>query len=140
MAASDLTVTVQVDGGLLAEDQATWDVLTSAFVTEVPHPERVELIITDRYEQIAGELAMLSPVRSNEEMTATDYRADKPDGALAVARTIPLPDNRVAVVAAAGLARVPKDLALRGVVHEAQHVRLCQNGDGAWGGASAGGL
>ena len=62
MAASDLTVTVQVDGGLLAEDQATWDVLTSAFVTEVPHPERVELIITDRYEQIAGELAMLSPL------------------------------------------------------------------------------
>ena len=82
MAASDLTVTVQVDGGLLAEDQATWDVLTSAFVTEVPDPERVELIITDRYEQIAGELAMLSPVRANEEMTATDYRADKPDGAL----------------------------------------------------------
>jgi len=130
MAASDLTVTVQVDGGLLAEDQATWDVLTSAFVTELPHPERVELIITDRYEQIAGELAMLSPVRSNEEMTATGYRADKPDGALAVARTIPLPDNRVAVVAAAGLARVPKGLALKGVVHEAQHVRLCQNGDG----------
>ena len=133
MAASDLTVTVQVDDGLLAEDQATWDVLTSAFVTEVLHPERVELIITDRYEQIAGELAMLSLVRANEEMTATDYRADKPDGALAVARTIPLPDNRVAVVAAAGLARVPKGLALKGVVHEAQHVRLCQNGDGAWG-------
>lgn len=133
MAASDLTVTVQVDGSLLAEDQATWDVLTSAFVAEVTHPERVELIITDRYEQIAGELAMLSPVRANEEMTATDYRAGKPDGALAIARTIPLPDNRVAVVAAAGLARVPQDLALKGVVHEAQHVRLCQNGDGAWG-------
>src|ERR1019366_8592013 len=40
MSASDLTVTVQVDGGLRAEDQATWDVLTSAFVTEVPHRER----------------------------------------------------------------------------------------------------
>jgi hypothetical protein len=57
-----LTATVLVDGGLLAEDQATWDVLTSVFVTEVPHPERGELIITDRNEQITGELAMLSPL------------------------------------------------------------------------------
>ena len=86
MAASDFTVTVQVDGGLLAEDQATWDVLTSAVVTGVSHPERVEVIITDRYQQIAGGLEMLSPVHANEETTATDYRADKPDGASAVVR------------------------------------------------------
>ena len=29
---------------------------------------------------------MLSPVHANEETTATDYRADKPDGASAVVR------------------------------------------------------
>jgi hypothetical protein len=133
MAASDLTVTVQVFGDLPAEDKATWDDLVSAFVDEVPHPERVELIITDRFEQIAGELAVLSPVRSNEEMTAADYRAGKPDGALAVARTIPLPDNRVAVVASAGLARAHKGLALTALIHEAQHVRLHQHGDAALG-------
>lgn len=133
MAKSELTVTVEVDGGLRPEDQTRWDVLASAFIREVPHPERVELIITDRYEQIAGELAVLSPVRMNEDMTATDYRASKPDGALAVARTIPLPGDRVAVVAGAGLARVHKSLALAAMVHEAQHVRLHQHGDEALG-------
>jgi hypothetical protein len=39
MAASELTVTAQVDGGLPVEDQATWGVLASAFVDEVPHQE-----------------------------------------------------------------------------------------------------
>lgn len=133
MAASGVTVTVRVNGGLSTKEESTWSALAFAFAGELAEAQQVELIITDEYERVAGELALLSPIRANEAMTATDYNATKPAGARAVARTIPLPNDCIAVVADARLARLSERVALAGVLHEAQHVRLQQNGDAAWG-------
>jgi hypothetical protein len=79
MAATELTVTCR-STVTSPPKTTTWEVIASALVGELPHPERAELIITDRYEQISGELAVLSQVRANEDMTTTDYRAGQPGG------------------------------------------------------------
>jgi len=97
----------------------------------LPKPQRVELIITDRYQQVAGEYEVRALHRANEGMTAADYRAGKPDGALAVARTIELPHDEVVVVVSSDLFRLDRALARRMLLHEAQHVRLIQHGDEA---------
>ncbi len=123
-----MTVAMQVSRALLPAEQALWDSLIPEFVREVPDPERVQLVITDRFEQIVGEYAVQSPTRSNT--TATDYRATKPDGALAVAKTIDLPDNEVVVVGA-GLIALGHQSVRRVLLHEAQHVRMHQHEDSA---------
>jgi hypothetical protein len=128
-----LTVIWRVTHTLAADDRAAWDSLIPAFTEELPHPERVELVITDQYRTVAGEYAVQSPTRANPSMTAADYQAVKADGAMAVAKTNELPGRSAAVVVSASLARLGHEIASRSLFHEAQHVRLLQDEDGAWG-------
>jgi hypothetical protein len=127
----NVTVAMQVSRALPPAEQAAWDSLTPEFAQEVPDPQRVQLVITDRYEQIAGAYAVQSSTRSNTTATAADYRAAKPDGAMAVAKTIDLPNDEVVVVASTGLIRLGHQSVRRVLLHEAQHVRLHQYGDSA---------
>jgi hypothetical protein len=60
------------------------------------------------------------------------YSATKVDGALAAAKTVELPDGKVAVVVPVQLLAMDHAVARRVLLHEAQHVRLMQNGDTAW--------
>lgn len=122
---------MQVSGAIPPAEQAVWDSLIPEFGQELPNPQRVRLVITDRYEQIAGAYAVLSPTRSNTTATAADYQAAKPDGAMAVAKTIDLPNDEVVVVASTVLTRLGHRSVRRTLLHEAQHVRLHQHGDSA---------
>jgi hypothetical protein len=122
---------MQVSRPLPPAEQAVWDSLTPEFGQEVPNPQRVQLVITDRYEQTAGAYAVQSPTRSNTRATAADYQAAKPDGAMAVAKTIDLPNDEVVVVASTVLTRLGHRSVRRTLLHEAQHVRLHQHGDSA---------
>ena len=97
----------------------------------MPNPQRVHLVITDLYQQVAGEYAVLSPTRSNTTATAADYQAAKPDGAMAVAKTIDLPNDEVVVVVSTGLIGLGHEGVRRTLLHEAQHVRMHQHGDTA---------
>jgi hypothetical protein len=133
MAQGKLTVTRRMTRSLPAVDQGAWDTLVLGFAGEVLHPEHVELVITDNYQAVAGEYSVQSPTRANPDMTADDYWAAKPDGAMAAAKTIELPAGKVAVVAAAGLVRLGQAVASRALLHEAQHVRLLQKGNSAYG-------
>jgi hypothetical protein len=131
--ADGLTVTWRMTGSLAASERAVWGSLIPRFPAELPHPEHVELVVTDQYEAVAGEYAVRSPVRANPDETAADYRAAKPDGAAAAARTVDLPEGEVAVIATAAMAKLGQERTWRLLLHEAQHVRLHQAGDGAWG-------
>jgi hypothetical protein len=128
-----LTVIWRMTHPLAAEDRAAWDSLIPAFTEELPHPERVELVITDQYRAVAGEYAVQSPTRANPGMTAADYQAVKVDGAMAAAKTNELPGGKATVVVNASLVRLGHERASRSLLHEAQHVRLLQDEDGAWG-------
>ena len=55
-----LTVIWRMTHPLAAEDRAAWDSLIPAFTEELPHPERVELVITDQYRAVAGEYAAVT--------------------------------------------------------------------------------
>jgi hypothetical protein len=122
---------MQVSRALPPAEQAVWDSLTPEFGQEVPNPQRVQLVVTDRYEQIAGAYAVQSPTRSNTTATAAVYQAAKPDGAMAVAKTIDLPNDEAVVVVSTGLIRLGRESVRRTLLHEAQHVRLHQHGDSA---------
>jgi hypothetical protein len=89
------------------------------------------LVITDRCEQVAGGYAVQSPTRSNTTATAGDYRASKPDGAMAVERTVDLPNDELVVVASTALIRLGPESVRRSLLHEAQHVQLHQHRDSA---------
>jgi hypothetical protein len=131
MPPENVTVAMQVSQAVPPTEQAVWDSLLPEFAHEVPDPERVQLVITDRYQQIAGEYAVRSPTRSNTTATATDYQAAKPDGAMAVAKTIDLPNDEVVVVVSTGLIALGHQSVRRVLLHEAQHVRLHQHADTA---------
>lgn len=133
MSDDSLTVTWRMAHPLTAKGRAAWDSLIHTFSKEVLHPERVELVITDQYQAIVGEYAVQSPTRANPDMTAADYQAVKPDGAMAGAITVELPNGKVAVVANAALVGFGQDTATRLLLHESKHVRLLQRGDQAYG-------
>jgi hypothetical protein len=86
--------------GLTREQDARWRDLLPPLTNELPDPSRVEIILTDRYEQVAGEYAVQAVDKMNDQMTAEQYSAVKIDGSVAAARTIELPDKVVVVVAA----------------------------------------
>jgi hypothetical protein len=131
MPRKDITVDVQVSRPLPPAEQAVWDSLIPEFGQEVPDPQHVQLVITDRYEQVAGAYDVQSPTRSNTTATAADYQAVKPDGAMAVAKTIDLPNDEVVVVASTALVRLGPERVRRSLLHEAQHVQLHQHHDSA---------
>lgn len=126
---NNLTLTIE------AADRGNplWPSLAETLESEISNPSSVELIVTDRFDSVAGELATRSPVRANPDMTAADYRAAKGDGSMADARTVPLPDARAAVVLNARFARSDETKARHTIIHEAQHVTMHQYGDSAYG-------
>lgn len=133
MPAESLTVTWRLTRPLPAAERDVWESLVPRFSAELSHPGHVELVVTDQYQAVAGEYAVQSPTRANEAETADDYQALKPDGAMAAAKTVDLPDGKDAVIADAALVRLGQESAWRMLLHEAQHVRLHQSGDQAWG-------
>jgi hypothetical protein len=110
--------------------QAVVDALVPAFAAEAPDPSKVEMIFTDRYEQVVEEFAA-QEVHQNRSDPTVRYSAARPDGALAVAKTFELPAGRIVVVASVGLL-AQENQARRAILHEAQHVRLIQHGDSAF--------
>jgi hypothetical protein len=108
-----------------------WDSLIPEFAQGVLYPSRVQLVITDRYEEVAGKYAVQSASRLNQAATAADYRSAKPGGAMAVALTVDLPDDKVAVIVNAGLTKLGREVVRRTLLHEAQHVCMIQNADSA---------
>ncbi|TDB79619.1 hypothetical protein [Micromonospora sp. KC721] len=129
---SEINVTYRVARDLPAAQQATWRTLLAEFTAEVPDPEKVEVVITDEYEKVAGEYLVQEADRANDSMTAEQYRADRADGARAAAKTCVLPGGRIVVVAGNGLVPYGIRSARHMLLHEAQHVRLHQQGDPAW--------
>ena len=131
--AGDVAVTLRPGSVRLEEGQrAKLDQAVALLRAEAPNPGRVEVVVTDRFELVAGQLAATSPVQGSQT-PAEDYTATQADGSLAVARTIDLPDDRVAVVVPAGLLSLDEAVVRRVLVHEAQHVRLLQQGNPAFG-------
>ncbi|MBM0226838.1 hypothetical protein [Micromonospora sp. ATA51] len=126
---SEINVTYRIARALPAAQQATWRTLLAEFTAEVPSPEKVEVIITDEYEKVAGEYAVQEPDRMNSTMTADQYRADRADGARAAAKTCALADGRIVVVVGSSTLACGLPTARQCVLHEAQHVRLQQHGD-----------
>ncbi|MEU8333399.1 hypothetical protein [Micromonospora sp. NPDC048839] len=129
----EINVTYRVVRDLPAAQRATWSNLLAEFAAEVPTPEKVEVVITDEYEKVAGQYQVQEVDRANPSMTAEQYRAKKVDGARAGAMTCVLPGGKVVVVAGSGLVPAGVRGARHGLLHEAQHVRLAQRGDAAWG-------
>lgn len=125
---SEINVTYQLARDLPATQQASWRTVLVEFAAEVPNPERVEVVITDEFAKVAGQYAVLEEERSNSQMTAEQYQAEKGDGATVAAKTCALPGGQVVVarhdLAVQGTARLRHSL-----LHEAQHVRLHQHGD-----------
>jgi hypothetical protein len=130
MSPRGLTVTTNVRRPLTSGEQANLTSLVPEFTLELPEPGQAELVVTDRFEWVAGEYDVRALHRANEAMTAADYAAGRPDGALAVGKTVELPDDQVVVVVSTALLR-DRSLAHRTLLHEAQHVRLIQHGDEA---------
>jgi hypothetical protein len=91
----------------------------------------VQLVIADRFEEVAGEYAVQSVWRLNQAATVADYSSVKPGGAMAVAITVGLPDGKIAVIVDAGLAKLGREVVRRTLLHEAQHICLIQNADSA---------
>ena len=116
---------------LVAQERALWDSLIPEFTEEALYPSHVQLLITDRYEEVAGEYAVQSASRLDQAATSADYRSAKPGGAMAVAKTVDLPDGEVTVIVNAGLAELGREVVRRTLLHEAQHVCLIQNADSA---------
>ncbi|HEU5389770.1 MAG TPA: hypothetical protein VFV73_28105 [Streptosporangiaceae bacterium] len=131
MSQGNIAVTMRVRRPLRAQEQDLWDSLIPEFSQEVLYPSRVRLVITDRYEELAGTYAVQSASRLNQAAIAADYRSAKPGGAMAVAKTVDLPDDKVAVIVNAGLTKLGREVMRRTLLHEAQHVCLIQNADSA---------
>ncbi|MBL6275335.1 hypothetical protein JMF97_04065 [Micromonospora fiedleri] len=128
---SEINVTYRVVRDLPAAQRANWSTLLAEFAAEVPDPDKVEVVITDEYEKVAGEYLVQEVDRANQSMTAEQYRADRADGARAAAKTCVLPGGRIVVVASSGLMPHGIRPARHMLLHEAQHVRLHQHGDAA---------
>jgi hypothetical protein len=131
MSQGNIAVTMRVRRPLGGQEQDLWDSLIPEFTQEVLYPSSVRLVITDRYEELAGTYAVQSASRLNQAAIAADYRSAKPGGAVAVALTVDLPDDKVAVIVNAGLAKFGTEVIRRTLLHEAQHVCLIQNADSA---------
>jgi hypothetical protein len=101
---------------------------------EVIATDKVRLIITDSFDQVVGEFAVRAKDRLNEDQGAGTYASAKVDGARATAKTIPMDNGQIVVVASDSLLRSGsgRSSARRVLLHEAQHVRLEQQGDAAF--------
>jgi len=131
MSQGNITVARRLRHPLGAQERALWDSLIPEFTHEALYPSRVQLVITDTYEEVAGEYAVQSVWRLNQAETAADYSSVKPGGAMAVAITVGLPDGKIAVIVNAGLAKLGREVVRRTLLHEAQHICLIQNADSA---------
>ncbi|SCL43320.1 hypothetical protein [Micromonospora aurantiaca (nom. illeg.)] len=126
---SEINVTYRVSRALPAAQEAAWRALIAEMAAEVPEPEHVEVVITDEFDKIvAGYLATEVDLAFDPAL-ATQYRADRSDGARAAARTSPQPGGKVVVAASTDLFVLGLQSARHCLLHESQHVRLHQHGD-----------
>lgn len=119
---------------LPAQDRGAtlWEALSREFFGQIAQPAKAQLVVTNRYEDTVNRWRQQTPREYGDEDSAA-YVATKIDGARAAAKTIVLARHRAVVVAAAGTLAYGEDLARWMLTHEAQHVRLHQDGSAAWG-------
>jgi len=111
---------------------AVWASMVRELTDVIPDPGRVELILTDQYDRLAGHYHVQALHRSNPDMTAADYQAQRVDGARAAAITVELPGNREVIVASHRLLAMPRGALRHTLLHEGQHVRMIQHDDSAY--------
>lgn len=127
-----VTVTWHTVVSVNVETKTAAQIAVHDFAAELLNPSLVEVIFTDRYEQVAGEYGAKA-LHQNHSGPTRQYVATKPDGALAVAKTIEVTAEKIVVVVVVSVGLLYNaDMARRTLVHEAQHVRLIQNGDSAF--------
>lgn len=122
-------IRLQIKHPLAPGERANLQAGTAALAAEVPSPDAVRIIVTDTFDRTVAEYTSRAPSMSGMPM---GYTATKLDGAQAVAKTVEVPGGKVAVIASRFLLRSGSDACLRTFLHEAQHVRVEQDGGRAW--------
>ena len=113
-------------------DARTWNEVAGELTALVPEPERARLVIADDFARTVDAYVRQTPHDYGGAGDAEPaYDPDKPDGARAGAKTIPLTDM-TAIVVDASMTLLGVPCVRRLLHHEAQHVRLRQHGDMAW--------
>lgn len=126
------TDAVEIEWATSGQRAQTWAELADDLTALVPKPEQVRLSIADNFARTVNAYARQTPWEFGGAGDAEPlYDPDKPDGARAGAKTIPLTDMTVIVVDTGAIALGAPSVR-RLLHHEAQHVRLRQNGDLAW--------
>ncbi len=123
-------IRLQTKHPLAPRERANLQAGAAALADDVPSPGAVRIIVTDTFDRTVAEYASRAPSMSG--MPTRGYTATKPDGAQAVAKTIEVPGGKVAVIASRFLLGSDPDACLRTFLHEAQHVRVEQDGGRAW--------
>lgn len=123
-------IRLQTKHPLAPQERANLRAGAAALADEVPSPGTVRIIVTDTFDRTVAEYASRAPSMSG--MPTRGYTATKPDGAQAVAKTVEVPGGKVAVIASRLLLGGDPDACVRTFLHEAQHVRVEQDGGRAW--------
>jgi len=109
-------------------DASFWSRAWSVLAAEAVDSQSLRLIVTDRFAELAHLYGSQAVDSSTDTASQEPYRADKPDGARAIAKTVRLA-HEVVVLIDAWSAAAGDNAVLRTMVHEGQHVRLDQHGD-----------
>lgn len=123
-------IRLQTKHPLTPRERANLQAGAAALADDVPSPGAVRIIVTDTFDRTVAEYASRAPSMSG--MPTRGYTATKPDGAQAVAKTVEVPGGKVAVIASRFLLGGHPDACLRTFLHEAQHVRVEQDGGRTW--------
>jgi len=109
-----------------ADTVRRWRDLSERFFERLDHPTLVQLIVTDRFENVVSRWQRDEPEEFGGRGEA-GYQASKADGTQAQARTIVLADGQAAIVAAADAADdLDGDALWWMLTHETQHVLMHQ--------------
>jgi hypothetical protein len=123
-------IRLQTKHPLALQERANLQAGVAALADEVPSPAAVRIIVTDTFDRTVAEYVSRAPSMSG--MPTRGYTATKPDGAQAIAKTVEVPGGKVAVIASRFLLGSDPEACLRTFLHEAQHVRVEQDGGRTW--------
>jgi hypothetical protein len=121
-----------ISNQFMASRRSVLESILPDFSQEVINRDDVELVVTNKYEQVVGDYEARSPSQATDSSSQQTYSATKVDGALAAAKTVELPRRKAAVIVPVQLLAAGNGVARRIMLHESQHVRLIQNGEAAW--------
>lgn len=127
----EIDVTYRVARNLPAAQQATCRSVVDVMSAEVLEPERVELVVTDEFDKVVAEYLATEVDLAFDPALASQYRADRADGARAAAKTSLQPEGKIVVIVGSALFAGGLRTVRHCLLHEAQHVRLHQQGDAA---------